>query len=400
LAGDHYASDHLFGPHGRLRADRHFYRKLACDAERARIFGRILGELEGLGRRFDRSIRQFDGIQSVYSPEFARFDAPRVSLVQQSQQMQVHFGVDMLHVEWPGSIACVGTFDGVHRGHQAVIGRAVEIARSRNEPCVLVTFDRHPAAVLAPDRCPKEISSLAENLARFRELGVSAAVVLPFDAALSRMPAQRFLDEVLVGAVKSNQLVVGHDFAMGHNRQGDPEWLSSRIQTTVLPPFEIGGRRVSSSAIRQAVSEGNVEAASELLGRPFSIEGIVIEGEKLGTGLGFPTANMARSFDQVTPADGVYAGWVDCRFGRYMAATNIGTRPAVRGTARTIEPYLLDYPGYGLYGDSIRLELTCYLRAELDFPSLDALKAQIAADVEEVRASLASVNDFIGLSTS
>jgi riboflavin kinase/FMN adenylyltransferase len=175
---------------------------------------------------------------------------------------------------------------------------------------------------------------------------------------------------------------------MGNGREGDTEWLQQRIPTTVMPPFEIDGHRVSSSEIRGAVSSGDVEHASKLLGRPFAVSGIVVAGQKLGRELGYPTANMARSFDQVLPSDGVYAGWFDCDYGRFKAATSIGTRPAVGGGLRTIEPYLLDYPGTSLYGMSARLELVKRLRDELNFPDLEALKQQIKADVHQVASTL------------
>lgn len=221
--------------------------------------------------------------------------------------MQVHFGVGLLRAEWSRAVVCVGTFDGVHLGHRAVIGRAVEEARNAELPCALATFDRHPFAVLNPARCPKAIADLGENLREFERLGVAVAVVLPFDAALSRMSADVFLRDVLQGAMHASNLVVGHDFAMGNGREGTPEWLAARVPTTVVPPFEIEGHRVSSSAIRTAIAEGNVESAARLLGRPFELTGVVVGGQKLGRTLGYPTANLARSIDGVLPADGVYA---------------------------------------------------------------------------------------------
>jgi riboflavin kinase/FMN adenylyltransferase len=304
--------------------------------------------------------------------------------------MQVHFGVSTLRAEWRHAIVCVGTFDGVHLGHQAVIRSAVELAREELSPCVLVTFDRHPAAVLAPDRCPKAIASLQDNLAALEALGVSAAIILEFDAALSRMSAQRFLDEILIDSAKARKIVVGHDFAMGNNREGNTGWLKEHIETVVVSPFELEGERVSSSEIRSAIASGQIALANRLLGRPFAIPGIVVEGEKLGRQLGYPTANIARSFDQVMPLDGVYAGWFTCRQGKFRAATSIGTRPAIGGTFRTIEPYLLDYPGESLYGESVRLELCQRIREELNFGSIDALVAQIAADVQTTRVLLPS----------
>ena len=304
--------------------------------------------------------------------------------------MQVHFGVGLLRAEWHKAVVCVGTFDGVHLGHQVVVSQAVDLARSLELPCVLVTFDRHPAAVLAPSKCPKAVAGLQENLRAFKHLGVAATVVLTFDAELSRMSAERFLREILLGSVKAATIVVGHDFAMGHGREGTTDWLSARVPTIVVPPFEVGGMRVSSSAIRQAVSVGDMDTASGLLGRPFALSGVIVGGQKLGRQLGFPTANIARSFDQVTPADGIYAGWLETPFGRFQAATSIGTRPAVGGQERTIEAYLLDYPGQSLYGASVELELLHRVREERNFPSLERLVAQIDQDVQDIRELLNS----------
>jgi riboflavin kinase/FMN adenylyltransferase len=304
--------------------------------------------------------------------------------------MQVHFGVGLLRAEWRKSVACVGTFDGVHLGHQAVIQEAVAQARTQELPCVLVTFDRHPAAILAPSLRPKSLAGLQENLQAFKSLGVSATVVLPFDAELSRMSAERFLREILIGAVKAASLVVGHDFAMGHGREGTAEWLATRVPTSIVPPFEIDGVRVSSSAIRVAVAEGRMEDASRLLGRPFALSGVVVGGRKLGRQLGFPTANIARSFDQAVPAQGVYAGWLTSSRGRYMAAASIGVRPAAGGGEQTVEAHLLDYPGDTLYGTPIELELIRRLREERNYPSLDELTRQIHLDVEETRRLLIS----------
>ncbi len=300
--------------------------------------------------------------------------------------MQVHFGVELLHAEWKHAVTCIGTFDGVHLGHQEVIASAVKLARTREWPAVLVTFDRHPAHILAPDRCPPAIASLQSNLANFASMGVAVAVILPFDKALSLTSAASFCDAILVSKIKSGAVVVGYDFAFGHNREGTPEWLQEHLETSVVPPLSIGGSRVSSSAIRAFVASGQVEEAARLLGRPFEVHGVVIPGRKLGRDLGYPTANIGRSFDQVMPADGVYAGDVICSHGMFRAAVGIGMRPAVQGTHRTIEAYLLDYPGHALYGESVTLQLTSRLREELNFATIDELRTQIGLDVEQVRA--------------
>lgn len=302
--------------------------------------------------------------------------------------MTVSFGLGALCAEWPRAVACVGTFDGVHVGHRAVISEAARQAREAELPLVLATFDRHPAAILAPQRRPKALASLEENLREFAGLGVGVAVVLPFDQAMAAMPATEFLQNVLVGALRADRLVVGHDFAMGHGREGTTEWLAQRMPTTVVPPFSIDGARVSSSAIRRAIEAGEVERATLLLGRSFALSGVVVGGQRLGRTLGYPTANLARSVDGALPADGVYAAWFDAPHGRFPAALAIGTRPAVGGGPRSVEAYLMDYDGASLYGAACRIEVVARLRPEWDFPTLEALVEQMGRDVEAARAAL------------
>ncbi len=299
--------------------------------------------------------------------------------------MQVHFGVDLLHAEWAQSVTCMGTFDGVHVGHREVVSQAVRLAESRGLPCVLLTFDRHPAAVLAPERCPAAIASVAHNLRNFDELGVSLALVMPFTPELARTTADQFYREVILGSAKASAMVVGHDFAFGHDRVGTTEWLSARMECQIVPPFEIDGQRVSSSAVRRAVRAGEMEVATRLLGRPFAVEGVVVHGAQLGRTLGYPTINLARSFRQVEPDDGVYAGFCETSNGVYRAAISIGVRPTVDETSRTIEAYLIDYTGESLYGHSVTLSIERRLRDQTKFHSLDALKEQMALDVQSAR---------------
>jgi riboflavin kinase/FMN adenylyltransferase len=257
--------------------------------------------------------------------------------------MQIQFGLANFDPEWAGAVVCIGTFDGVHLGHREVIGRAVGIARDRGLPCCLATFDRHPAATLKPDKCPPAILSLDSRLALFEKLGVAITVVIPFDLEFSETPAEQFLAEVLVGKFKARHLVVGHDFAMGRHRVGDAEWLSARISTEIVAPFTNFGERVSSSLVRKAISSGELEFAERLLGSPFEIAGIVVPGDRLGRKLGFPTANVARAYRQVSPPDGVYAGKFAFSAEVFDAAISIGTRPSVGGVDRRIEAYCLDY---------------------------------------------------------
>lgn len=295
--------------------------------------------------------------------------------------MLIHFGAETVRPEWPEAVVCIGTFDGVHLGHRHVILEAVRQAKSTERPSLVVTFDRHPAATLAPDRVPPALGSLGEDLRQIETLGVAVCVVLRFDRTLADMSADDFLRVILRDHLHASALVVGHDFAMGHDRAGTAEWLAERIDTTIVPPFELDGIRVASRTIRALVAEGRLEEAARLLGRPFAIEGVVVGGQKLGRTLGFPTINLARSEGLVVPADGVYVGRCEVERGVYRAAVGIGLRPAVGGRERTIEAYLLDFPGHSLYGEAVRLELLSRIREERHFESVEALREQIAQDV-------------------
>lgn len=298
--------------------------------------------------------------------------------------MQVHFGTELLVPEWQGAVACIGTFDGVHLGHREVISRAIEIGRDREMPVAIVTFDRHPAMILRPESCPKPISSLAGNIRIFESLGASLALILPFDLALSKTSAAEFFQNVLCDRLRSATVVVGHDFAFGHNREGTADWLRKRIETTVVPPFMADGIRVSSTRIREAISLGDFRTANRLLGRSWAMAGIVVAGQKLGRTIGFPTINLARSFDQIMPRDGIYAGRCETPFGEFKAAISVGFRPTVGGDRRAVEAYLLDYPGDSLYGRAVRLRFAERVRDEAKFDSIEEMKKQIVRDVEQV----------------
>ncbi|MBS1723742.1 MAG: bifunctional riboflavin kinase/FAD synthetase [Armatimonadetes bacterium] len=299
--------------------------------------------------------------------------------------MKVFFGTDLVTATWPAATICIGVFDGVHLGHQTVIRSAVEKARENGEPCALVTFDRHPAWILAPDRVPASLATLSQNLEQFARMEIDIGVVLPFNRAIADTSADEFFGQTLLGKLHAARVVVGHDFAFGHDRAGTTAWLSQRIETHVVPPFEMDGHRVSSTEIRSAVATGDMVLAGRLLGREFSLQGIVVPGEQLGRTLGFPTANVAADPLQALPADGVYAASCATPFGRFLAATSIGTRPTVGGKGRTIEAYLIDYPGQLLYGRSVEVSFKNRIRDELHFEHVDALVEQIGKDVEAVR---------------
>jgi riboflavin kinase / FMN adenylyltransferase len=300
--------------------------------------------------------------------------------------MQAHFGSGNLQPQWEGSVVAMGVFDGIHLGHQALIRRAMELAREADHPCVVVTFDRHPASVLAPHASPLPLATLSQNLNWLAELGVDQTVVLPFGLELAAMEAEEFFDSYLSRLLRCRTMVAGKDFAFGRGRRGTLAWLESRVKVEPAPEVELRGQRVSSSSIRLAVSEGRVADASELLSRPFALEGVVVGGQKLGRTLGFPTVNLSLTHPQIIPSDGVYGGWAQTPHGRFRAAMSIGMRPTVGGSSRTIEAFLLDYPGMSLYGRTVTLSFLVRLRGEETYSSLDALKEQMKLDTEACRA--------------
>jgi len=299
--------------------------------------------------------------------------------------MLIHFGLESLRIEWSRSLVCIGTFDGIHLGHQALIRESVRQSQWREAPAVIVSFDRHPLSVLAPNKAPLAIATLSQNVRRIRSMGISAMLVLPFTSELADTTAGDFFDHVLIEKLHAEHIVIGEDFCFGKNREGCAEWLEGRISVSRVPPVLHQGVRISSTTIRTLLSEGSVERAIEYLGRPYELEGVVVTGQKLGRTLGYPTVNLARMEGTILPADGIYAGLAHTPIGGYRAAISVGKRPAVGGQERTVEAYLLDYPGESLYGCPIGLEFWARLRNELNFEGLDELKAQIGKDVEIAR---------------
>ena len=295
--------------------------------------------------------------------------------------MLVRFGAEEIGAEWPGCVVSIGTFDGVHLGHQEVIRRAVVEGREKELPSVVVTFDRHPMAILAPERCPPSVGTLDIDLEQFEKLGVTLALVLKFDEQLANTLASEFQAKILEEKLRANLVVIGADFAFGKGREGTPDWLKQRMQTKIVPAFEIDGHRVSSTEIRSAIAEGDVAKARKLLGRPWTQEGVVVAGQRLGRTLGFPTLNLSPIGTQVRPADGVYAGTAKTDFGDFKAAIGIGMRPTVGPGPRTIEAFLIDYPGGSLYGAPVRLSYLNRLRDDIKFDTVDQLKAQMEQDV-------------------
>lgn len=273
----------------------------------------------------------------------------------------------------------VGTFDGVHLGHRAVIDGADTV----------LTFDPHPAFVIAPGGAPRLLTDLPRRAELIATLGVREVVVIPFDDEFASHSAEQFVDSVLVRSLGATHVSVGENFRFGHQARGDTALLTSdeRFETRVVPLLEIDGEVVSSSHIRGLVLGGAVEYADRLLGAPFTVAGEVAHGDKRGRTLGFPTANLVPQDGYVVPGHGVYACRATTADGSVrVAATNVGVRPMFEtGRGELIEAYLVDFEG-DLYGTELRVEFLKRLRGEKRFESVDALIEQMQRDVDDAVA--------------
>ncbi|MDQ2960334.1 MAG: bifunctional riboflavin kinase/FAD synthetase [Candidatus Dormibacteraeota bacterium] len=289
-------------------------------------------------------------------------------------------------------VLTIGNFDGVHRGHQALLADVSRVAREAAAEATVVTFDPHPRCVLDPAHCPQSLTVPSEKSSRLEACAVDRLVVLPFTREVSRWSAEQFCD-LLVASFDVAALVVGHDFALGRKRQGDFEFLRAYGGCHGFPVAQVDvvtaglPEPVSSSAIRALLSEGDVLAASVQLGYPYLLDGVVEHGDEVGRHLGFPTANLGVPVGKCLPAPGVYAMWVHIDGDWRMAATNVGYRPTFGGDRITVEAYVLDYDG-DLYGRELRAAFVERLREERKYPGVDELVRQIVQDVDEVRAML------------
>ncbi len=307
---------------------------------------------------------------------------------------------DLSSSPWPDarSVLTIGAYDGVHRGHQAVIAQVRRQAEAIGARSVVVTFDRHPASVVRPESAPRLLTDLDQKLELLEATGVDATVVVSFDEAQSREEPSSFVERVLVGCLRAKRIVVGEDFHFGRNRHGNVGLLRALgvPNDFEVEPLELVERTdgvdepISSTAIRRAMAGGDVEVAGALLGRPFQVRGNVVQGDQRGRLLGFPTANVEVPNLVCLPADGVYAGWYLRPAGaRQACAINLGRRPTFYEHAdhSLLEAHLIDFEG-DLYGELARVEFTNFLRSERKFDGIDALKVQLKHDVEQARALL------------
>lgn len=308
--------------------------------------------------------------------------------------MQVYESISHASLTGP-TFLTIGNFDGLHRGHLALIAAMRAAARSAGAACGLLTFHPHPRSVLRPDQPVATLSSLSERLELYRAAGLDFTVIHPFTDLTAQTEPEEFL-HLLHGHLGVTRLWVGPDFALGRRRRGDVSFLTAHgdelgIHVEVLPEFLWEEQAMRSSRIRQLIEIGNVEWAAAWLGRFYALTGIVVRGAARGRTIGFPTANLSVAQGRVVPANGVYANWVWVGNGRnltrYPAVTNIGMRPTVSGSHRTIETHLIDFDG-DIYGRYLRLEFVARLRDEMKFGSLDALTAQIGRDRDQAAARL------------
>jgi riboflavin kinase / FMN adenylyltransferase len=291
----------------------------------------------------------------------------------------------------PGSVVTIGSFDGVHIGHQRLLQRVRTAGARRNLTTVAVTFDPHPRCVVDPSGCPALLSSLDDRVELIGRAGVDRVVVIPFTRELSTWSADRFA-ATLTESLGMRRLIVGPGFALGHGREGNLQFLGRLgvrrgFRVTTVAPSRRCGLPVSSGRIRAAIAAGSFSEAISMLGRPYMLEGLVVRGEGRGAGLGVPTANVDVDASRCIPAPGVYAGWLHFGDGWRPAATGIGTRPTFGGTAVTIEAYVLDFDG-DLYGRRVRLALARRIRSERAFNSIAALTTAMARDITHTREIL------------
>ncbi|MGW7357413.1 bifunctional riboflavin kinase/FAD synthetase [Streptomyces sp. NPDC054802] len=308
--------------------------------------------------------------------------------------MQRWRGLEDIPQDWGRSVVTIGSYDGVHRGHQLIIGRAVERARELGVPSVVVTFDPHPSEVVRPGSHPPLLAPQHRRADLMAELGVDAVLVLPFTAEFSKLSPADFIVKVLVDKLHARAVIEGPNFRFGHRAAGNVDFLAE-LGATYDYDVEVvdlyvrgeagGGEPFSSTLTRRLIAEGDVEGAAEVLGRPHRVEGVVVRGAQRGRELGFPTANVETLPHTAIPADGVYAGWLAAAGERMPAAISVGTNPQFDGTERTVEAYAIDRVGLDLYGLHVTVDFLSYVRGQEKFDTIESLLVAMGDDVKKCR---------------
>ena len=304
--------------------------------------------------------------------------------------MKIIHAANELKAEGKKICLAIGFFDGVHLGHQQIIRQTIADAHQHNAIAIVLTFDQHPNSVIAPDRVPPLIYSLPQKLRAIESLGTGALLLIQFDKKFSEQTGEGFIRSLVRDLGEIHSICVGADFVFGHKRSGNVAVLKKLgdeigFQVHGLAAVALDGQVVSSTRIREAIRGGDLDAAGQMLGRPYAICGKVIEGDKIGRQIGFPTANLDTT-GLALPPNGIYAASTRVGDRSYRVALNIGVRPTVAaGSQLRVEAHLLDFAGE-LYGTELELEVGDRLRAEQTFNSPEELRGQIARDIAQVRS--------------
>lgn len=294
----------------------------------------------------------------------------------------------------PNPVVTSGTFDGVHLGHQKILQRIREIARSIQGETILLTFWPHPRLVLYPEEHNlRLLSTFEEKTKLLRQFGIDHLITIPFTKEFSQMSSQEFIQKILVDKIHTRKLVIGYDHRFGKNREGSFEYLQEHagdfgFELEEISRQDVDAIGVSSTKIRKALESGDIQTANSFLGRSYELNGIVIKGQQIGRSIGFPTANVHIPNNyKLIPKDGVYAVEAEVNGSLFKAMLNIGNRPTVDGTQKSVETHLFDFQG-DLYGKQITIYLKAYLREEQKFESLSALQAQLLKDQQQAKMLL------------
>ncbi len=313
--------------------------------------------------------------------------------------MEYFAGSGSLDRSLPKPIVTVGNFDGLHVGHRAITDTVVERARSSGGTAIVYTFNPHPIRVLRPDEAPRLLTTHEQKIELLEEAGIDALIVEEFDEEFASITAEEFIREILCARIRPVEVYVGYDFHFGRDRKGSMSLLTELgpklgFSVTIIPEVTMGGSDVNSTRIRKLLAESRVEEAGQMLGRAYSIRGRIVRGDRRGRTVGFPTANLEPE-NEILPAAGVYAGRVRFldegspeRGVELPAVMNVGTRPTFEGDGRVhTEAHLLDFAG-DLYGRRVDMSFAARLREERRFPDIEALREQIACDVDSARKIL------------
>ena len=301
--------------------------------------------------------------------------------------MKVIQGIENITKNFKGCALTIGNFDGVHCGHRELIKRICKRAKEKNTKSLVMTFDPHPMKILFPDKHLHRLFDFQDQLEVLSQLGVNAVIVEKFNKELSRLSPSGFIEKFIVDPIQPEFLVIGYDFKFGANRHGNAEYLldigkKRGFNVEVVPAFKIDGQIVSSTSIKEELIQGDVSHASKMLGRNYYLRGKVVNGEKRGSRVGFPTANLETDAE-ILPLNGVYATFIEVNSQKYRAVTNIGYKPTFRNEKEgrpTIESHIINFSG-DIYGKEIKVHFGEFLRQELKFSGPAALKEQIATDI-------------------